>query len=164
MRVIFAALYFSFLPLANAETIEFPGTYRVPVTEQLTEFALFPLPSVSVDKTDSQVKIQFALPAELTGHPLPVTLEGPRNLTGPLILTGPYGRMECPAADDLSECAVSYASVPFDQAARDSFLKSISKSQDELRKRQLVAERFQFGGEPHGILHVEDQPFIEGCY
>ena len=84
--------------------------------------------------------------------------------SGKLVLQGDYGRMECSGPEDFSNCAVSYQGLNFDASARTALLQSISANDEELRKRELVAARFQFGGEPHGFLRVLNQPFITGGY
>ena len=142
---------------ANAQEVLKSAVYWVPVGQQLAQFALFEIPQVTVNSDEETVKIEYALPPELTGTVHKLEFEGPRSKLGPVVLTGDYGKMECPTANDFSNCAVSYRDLNFDASARTALLQSISRSDDELRKRELVAARFQFGGEPHGFLRVFEQ-------
>lgn len=151
-------------PFANGNEVLKGGVYWVPVGQQLAQFALFDIPKVAVKTDEDTVKIEYDLPPELTGTVHKVEFEGPRSKLGPVVLTGDYGKMECPAAGDFSNCAVSYRDLNFDASARTALLQSISKNDEELRKRELVAARFQFGGEPHGFLRVFEQQSADNGY
>jgi|GEM_PF-5031258 len=133
------------------------GVYWVPVGQQLSQFALFSIPEVEMNVEDGRVRLEYELPHELTGAPNVIELEGPNVESGTMVLTGAYGRMECSAPNDFSNCAVTYRDLNFDASARTALLQSISKSDEELRKRELVAARFQLGGEPHGFLRILSQ-------
>lgn len=131
-----------------------PAVYWVPVGTQLSQFALFSLPKVKTKISDDKIKVEYELPRELTGAINVVEFEGPRQSGGPIILTGEHGKMQCPTPEDFSDCAVTYRDLTFDAETRTALLSSISNSDEELQKRELVAARFQFGGEPHGFLRV----------
>jgi hypothetical protein len=149
---------------AKADEVVKGGVYWVPVGPRLAQFALFDIPKVAIESGEDTVKIQYDLPPELTGTAHKVEFEGPRSKLGPVVLTGDYGKMECPAANDFSNCSVSYRDLNFDASARTALLQSISKNDEELRKRELVAARFQFGGEPHGFLRVLEQQTADSGY
>jgi len=130
------------------------GVYWVPVGQQLSQYALFTLPHVEIKVLAEKIKVEYELPLELTGTPNKVEFEGPRPLSGPMVLEGDYGTMECPRSEDFSSCAVTYRQLKFNAEVRSALLQSLSQNPEELRKRQAVAARFQFGGEPHGFLRV----------
>ena len=131
------------------------GDYYVPVAEQLNEYALFPLTDIEIEHEGDDVEIEYDLPVELTGVVNRIEFKGVVPASGPMILNSNYGKMECPAANDFSNCAVSYKNLNFDDRALTKLLEQISASDDELNKRQLVAQRFRFGGEPHGFVRVK---------
>lgn len=159
--LLFVSGSFASAALSGAQETAKPGVYWVPVGQQLSQFALFNISKVSVKIGEDKVAVEYELPHELTGAANKIELEGPLQKSGPVVLQGDYGRMECPTPTDFSDCAVSYRDLNFDAEARTALLASISSNDEELRKRELVAARFQFGGEPHGFLRVlNGQPEI----
>lgn len=130
------------------------GTYSVPVAKNLEKLALFPLPHVMVNRQRDLLVIRYTLPTELTGPANEIEFRGPLPQSGPVLLTGRHGKMECPDVNDLAQCEVFYKDLNFDAKARSTILKSIAKDPTELKDRELVAMAFEAGGEPHGILTV----------
>lgn len=147
------ALALSFSASATEQT-RTSGIYWVPVSKQLSQFSSFDLEEIKVVETAEKVSIEYDLPLELTGAPNKVKFEGAVPASGKLILKSDYGVMECPKAGEFKNCAVSYGGLNFNEQARTELLQSISKSNDELQKRQLVAMSFQHGGEPHGFIRI----------
>ncbi len=131
------------------------GIYWVPVNSHAeTQFAVFPLPEVTVKHVRNRVTIKYLLPTELTGAPNMIELSG-RAGTGPLILNGHNAFGECAAQDDLSSCKINYKNLNLDVVRRSELLKQISRTPTELELREKVAASFcNVGGEPCGFLRV----------
>lgn len=164
--LVFSPLSFSFAmnsdlpvgsPAASSSSVT-SGTYWVPVAEQFSRLALFELPYVEVKKSSDEIELEYEIPKELTGARNKVKFKGDVKSDGPVTLSGSYGTMECPSSNDFSNCAVSYRDLTFDAEARTALLQSISQNDDELHGRQMVAARFQFGGEPHGFVRLNETP------
>lgn len=152
MKTVTLTLVLLSAVVARAEEKVVSGEYWVPVAEEISEFASFPV-KVKFVKGEKTVSVEYDLPLELTGLPNHVKFEGAQ---GTKLLNGQYGQMECLAPGDFSNCAVNYGNLKFDEQARTALLAAISSGPEEVQKRQMVAMRFQSGGEPAGVLSVRD--------
>lgn len=133
------------------------GVYWVPVPQELSEFAVFAVKDIKVKEFTDKVKIEYDLPAELTGPVNKIELEGLITQSGPVTLKGAKGMAECPSATDLSACKIFYHGLDINPSVRTELLKSIVKTPDELELRERVAASFcaaAAGGEPCGFLKV----------
>lgn len=155
MKPLICALMTTFSISALAVQTNTSGVYWVPVDKQLSQYSLFDLDSVRVNESPEKIEIEYELPVELTGATNKVKFVGQVPESGAMILKSPYGTMECPTPKNFESCAVSYGGLTFNEQARTELLQAISKDNTELQKRQLVAMRFQHGGEPHGFIRVK---------
>lgn len=130
------------------------GVFWIPVGQQLSQFALFNLSYLEVIDNGESIRINYELPQELTGAVNKIEFEGPKVKRGPLLMSGVQGRIECSDPNDFSNCLVYYRDLNFDGTARTALLQSLSSNDEDLRKRELVAARFQFGGQPYGFLRI----------
>lgn len=154
---LFCAM-FSFLGHARGgrggDELTRTGVYWVPVGPEHIQYGMFFISAVEIKNLGESIKIEYDLPVELTGVPNRIELEGPLVNEGPMHLTGPMGKADCPRSGEVDRCKISYQGLTYDPALREQHLKSISKSPAELTSRQAVAWQFQFGGEPGGFLSV----------
>lgn len=157
-------------PLAfAAQTIQRAGVYWVPVDRpELSRYSVFDIDTVTVNKADGRVSIQYLLPEELTGESNYMIFEGPEPAAGaPLVMTGVHGTVTCPNSNNFSMCETRYHDLSFNPAKRSEFLKDISRDEFEKELREAVAQSFcvgarvrafsasaASGGEPCGFLRI----------
>lgn len=135
------------------------GVYWVPVNSALeSRYAVFGLSDVEVRRSGNEVRLRYPLPRELTGADNVIELKGlVEKETNVLQLDGPLGFGECPSADQLQNCSITYRNLKLDPTARTELLRQISRTPTELELREKVAASFCLaasGGEPCGFLSV----------
>jgi hypothetical protein len=145
------------------------GIYWVPVDRpELSRYSVFDLDTVTVNRSNGRVSIQYALPEALTGEVNYLVFEGPEPAPGaPLEMTGAHGTVTCPSSSNFSMCETRYQNLNIDVEKRSQFLRDISRSELEKELREAVAQSFcvgarvrafsasaASGGEPCGFLRV----------
>ena len=141
-------------PVSPPQEFRGSATYSVPVPAGLEALAKLSMDGVSVAQDAETLTVRFALPLELTGAVNELEFRGPSAKTGAALLTGPNGKIECPNVLDLNLCDVRLKDLTIDPKARTARLKTLSKTKQELKNRELVALAFEGSGEPHGLLSV----------
>lgn len=151
------------------QTIQASGVYWVPVDRpELSRYSVFSIPSISVQKSNGRVSIQYALPEELTGDLNYMVFEGAEPAAGaPLEMTGAHGTVSCPDANDFTMCETRYRNLSFNPKKRSEFLAELSQTELELQLREAIAQSFcvgavrqafsaaaASGGEPCGFLRL----------
>lgn len=122
--------------------------YAVPAPTELEPYAVFPMPEYSVRQRNGWLKVEYPLPPELVGEQLEIEFQGPAKARadGLLHLSGPLGVMTCKNG----ECAVEYRNLNIDPVRVEAFLRSVSRSEGELKARLHVAGDFLV--DPRGII------------
>lgn len=130
----------------DASTTYKNAFYWIPVRQELTQYAGFQLQDFSERLRDSTLKIEYNLPAELTGQLTQVEFEGPAtpNAAGKIELRGPHGTLLCETSR--KSCQANYRDLAIDKNAVKLQLEKISKSPEEFSARMSVAESFSTEG------------------
>lgn len=132
---------------AIADKSSYPSVYTVPVSENLAQYAVFPLDDTQIVDDGTNVTVTYSLPLELTGTPMSVTLKGASSGT---TLQGPNAQASCSKTDSLVSCKISYTDLPIDPNAVKQYLTSKYTNADEVGFREQVAGIFS--SEPVGIV------------
>ena len=154
---LFASLFLTSVDAVNALEAKDPtppaikAIYSVPVKEeQLKEFASFQLKIISFQKSDGILAVTYQLPQELIGDEVRVSFSGKMNSDESGLLAGENGQMNCNSYLPGGSCFVLYKNISVDMTKTTAYLKSISRSEQELTSRLRVAS--EFGGDPVGII------------
>ena len=133
-------------PVAVSDGDRVTVDYEVPVVnEALREYARFEIRDYRVRYHNDRLEVTYKLPTHLTGSDSRVFFAGPRGESNPTVLVGD-GRMEC----ESTQCRVKYEGIDIDVPARNEFLRTVSRSANELSARVEVGDGFF--RDPGGVI------------
>ncbi len=140
---------------ANQGGAGITGEYSVPVRKELEPFSRYPVSGISWSIVSEKVKLEYALPAELTGLPDScILLTGQDKGLGTFKLDGPKGAANCfrdgsPEAQNV-KCFIRYGDLQMKFGPAAQLLADRYTDTNELLARLNVTIQFQKEGE--GII------------
>ena len=148
--MILSTLFFVTVSLAGAN---FEGTYEVPVTPELKQFAEYPLSKVQLKELDNgNTRISYELPLELTGVSNEIRFVGKFLPDGSGEFTGNSGTMVCtPNTDADPKCVVQYYAVKQDLNGVRQALQKFPVEEQAPRLQVAIA----FGGDLEGFVRIQ---------
>ncbi len=125
--------------------------YEVPVSEESNEYAVFELPDFEKTVSDNNLKVEYTLPAVLTGNEVRIELKGKlRFNNNEVILKGEKGSAFCSGIQSVITCKVFYENLLIDEEKAIAAIKSISTSSKEFNGRLEIMR--SFSTDPVGII------------
>ena len=130
---------------------DYAGIYSVPVAAELEAYAAYTLESVRVQRSGSELRLDYELPARLLGDRPRLSFRGGLAADGRYVLEGHDGVATCESVSGGLRCDEVLSGLETDRDALDRLLAELPAS--EARGRRSVAEQFSI--DPIGVLDVE---------
>lgn len=127
--------------------------YTVPVSEELSQYAIFELDGFKSKSHHNEVEIKYKIPKVLTGVQQEVVFTGQvDDKAYSNTLSGPNGKMVCTkGATEAIKCEVTYVDLLTDEDKAVETIKELSKDNAEVFGRIEVMKAFS--SDPVGIIH-----------
>lgn len=130
---------------------DYAGVYSVPVAAELEPYAAYMLESVRVQRSESELRLDYELPALLLGDRRRLSFRGALAADGRYELESDDGTAICEAVAGGLRCDEVLSGLETDRDALARLLAELTE--DEARGRRSVAERFSI--DPIGVLDVD---------
>ena len=124
------------------------GIYSVPVSEELRNFASYPVRYKADSYKSNPDEMSFPLPAALVGEELTVTMSRIAGSQNEFVGTNVNG--DCQTVDSNLICNVKFANLNIDPLKVEAAIRSQFKTDLEINGRLAVAR--SFGEFPGGVL------------
>jgi len=129
---------------------DYAGLYSVPVAAELEPYAAYTLESVRVQRSGSELRLDYELPALLLGERQRLSFRGALAAAGRHVREGADGVARCESVSGGLRCDEVLRGLEPDRDALDRLLAELPDA--EARGRRSVSEQFSI--DPIGVLIV----------
>ncbi len=147
-KTLLALIIFYQIPSTSFAARPIRGTYSVPVSDELKQFASYDVKFKDADYQSLPSQINFPLPVDLVGEPINIFIAKEPGFEN--VWKGPLAQGVCTNENRNFTCRIEFIGLKFDQEKIISAVNSKYPSASERAGRLSVARHFS--GEPIGII------------